>query len=176
MRKASHMTSSSEGGIPARPTLYRGIRMRSRLEADFAAFLDRAEAEWEYEPECFAGPHGQWLPDFRATLPGGPPTYFEVKPESLSPDQVDPVLERMAIAWLTEPAATLQLVIWRYGDPLGSVSVMGFPHEDEDDDDLIWWVVVGDDDLHPWPGMGQFEQFLAERPDLAGGGGEPQDR
>lgn len=28
-------------GIKARPTIYKGIQMRSRLEADYAAALDR---------------------------------------------------------------------------------------------------------------------------------------
>jgi hypothetical protein len=51
-------------GIPARPTIYKGTQMRSRLEADYAGFLDRVGADWSYEPTCFAGPSGQWLPDF----------------------------------------------------------------------------------------------------------------
>jgi len=147
--------------IKARTTMYKGIKMRSRLEADFAAFLDRAGAEWEYEPVCFAGPEGQWLPDFRAMVPDGPWTYFEVKPESLPDDQIDTVLERMTVVWLTEAAAILQLVIWPYGDQLNSYSIMGFPHEDADDDDLTWWISEGDK-MHPWPGMGQFERFVRE--------------
>lgn len=32
----------------ARPTVYDGIPMRSRTEARFAAFLDRAGFEWAY--------------------------------------------------------------------------------------------------------------------------------
>lgn len=27
--------------------------------------LDRQGWEWAYEPDCFAGEGGQWLPDFR---------------------------------------------------------------------------------------------------------------
>jgi hypothetical protein len=90
--------------IKARPTLYKGIRMRSRLEADFAAFLDNTGAEWEYEPTCFAGPGGQWLPDFRVRRDGYN-VYFEVKPDSLEieDDVIDPILERMKVAWLTDP-------------------------------------------------------------------------
>lgn len=148
--------------IKARTTMYKGIKMRSRLEADFAAFLDRAGAEWEYEPICFAGPTAQWLPDFRAKVPDGGWTYFEVKPESLPDDQIDPTLERMTVAWLTEPRAILQLVIWPFGDPTGSHSFMGFPHEDEDDDDLIWWYATGDGEMHAWPGMGQLEMFVEQ--------------
>lgn len=166
-RKTTRRRARETTEIKARPTMYCGIRMRSRLEADFAGFLDRAEAEWEYEPTCFAGPGGQWLPDFGAKMPDGPHVYFEIKPESFTRDEVDPVLEQMSVAWLTEPTAVLQLVIWRYGNPLGNLSVMGFPREDEDDDDMTWWVADGaaDDNMHPWPGMGQFRAFIerAER-------------
>lgn len=48
----------------ARPTTYRGITMRSRLEAGFATWLDRSHIAWEYEPLVHAGPAGQYLPDF----------------------------------------------------------------------------------------------------------------
>lgn len=51
--------------LRARPTLYNGIAMRSRLEARYAAWLDREHIRWEYEPECFATSTGQYLPDFR---------------------------------------------------------------------------------------------------------------
>jgi hypothetical protein len=50
--------------IPARPTVYRGIQMRSRLEAGFAAWLDRRQFTWGYEPRCFATATRQYLPDF----------------------------------------------------------------------------------------------------------------
>ena len=57
----------------ARPTLYKGVRMRSRLEALYAAWLDNyRDAEWpdepfwkwSYEPMAFGSPDGQYLPDF----------------------------------------------------------------------------------------------------------------
>jgi hypothetical protein len=50
--------------IPSRATTYRGTVMRSRLEASYAQWLDEHEATWAYEPTCYAGPTGQWLPDF----------------------------------------------------------------------------------------------------------------
>ncbi len=49
----------------ARPTTYNGVRMRSRLEAGYAQWLDRAGLAWQYEPQCFGSLAGQWLPDFR---------------------------------------------------------------------------------------------------------------
>lgn len=48
----------------ARPTTYKGIQMRSRLEAGFAAWLDKFDMTWKYEPRAFASEAGQYLPDF----------------------------------------------------------------------------------------------------------------
>ena len=76
MSNGTEERSVSTSTIQARPTLYNGIQMRSRLEADYASCLDRGGIDWKYEPTCFAGPDGQWLPDFK-TKPGG---YIEVKP------------------------------------------------------------------------------------------------
>ena len=47
-----------------RPTVYKGIQMRSRLEAGFAAWLDGRFIKWHYEPCAFADERGQYLPDF----------------------------------------------------------------------------------------------------------------
>lgn len=62
--------------LKARPTTYRGIQMRSRLEARFAAGLDSLGARWVYEPRAFADGHAQYLPDFQI----GGHTFIEVKP------------------------------------------------------------------------------------------------
>ena len=111
--------------IQARTTMYKGIKMRSRLEADFASFLDRSGAEWEYEPICFAGPGGQWLPDFRVAH-NEDRIYFEIKPESLPRRRRRcESSTQMTVAWLTEPGAILQLMIWVYGDPASSYTFMG---------------------------------------------------
>jgi len=50
--------------IPARATTYNGIAMRSRLEARYAEWLDSRKLRWDYEPQCYASPAGQYLPDF----------------------------------------------------------------------------------------------------------------
>ena len=62
--------------IPARPTLYRGITFRSRLEARWAAFFDQCEWTWQYEPEIVIP---GWLPDFSIAAHAGP-ILVEVKP------------------------------------------------------------------------------------------------
>ena len=46
-------------------TEYKGYRFRSRLEARWAVFFDACGVKWEYEPEGFVLPNGQYyLPDF----------------------------------------------------------------------------------------------------------------
>lgn len=118
---------SAHGPAPkARPTIYSGIRMRSRLEADYAAHLDDAGREWEYEPQCFASPDGQWLPDFRWKWQGSDVWhYVELKPMSLIlagegpddfvADRINAVLRKMEIALASDPDLTLSLVIWEWG-------------------------------------------------------------
>ena len=87
--------------IHARPTTYNGIRMRSRLEASFAERLDAVGAPWQYEPQCFASPEGQYLPDF---LTGG--AYVEVKPTVAD---FGAALHKMHIILASEPDATLHV-------------------------------------------------------------------
>jgi len=123
--------------IKARPTLYKGIQMRSRLEADYAAYLDRTGAgDWDYEPECFAGPRGQWLPDFRRNFPetgGAYVEYVEVKParilaDSLESDDLKPVediLWRMTQAWWSNQRAILVLDFWEYGNAEPMATIVG---------------------------------------------------
>ena len=46
-------------------TEYKGYRFRSRLEARWAVFFDACGVRWEYEPEGYVLPDGQYyLPDF----------------------------------------------------------------------------------------------------------------
>jgi hypothetical protein len=93
--------------LPARPTIYRGIKMRSRLEAEYAAALDTwPDTTWRYEPVCFASPQGQYLPDFAIDLKDGSHIYIEVKPVVVDPPAI---LRRMEIVWASEPGAGLML-------------------------------------------------------------------
>jgi hypothetical protein len=63
--------------IPAIETKYRGMLFRSRLEARWAAFFDRAGWHWEYEPFDLHG----WVPDFAIRAPTArTPILVEVKP------------------------------------------------------------------------------------------------
>lgn len=91
--------------IKARPTVYKGIRMRSRLEAGFATWLDENDFEWEYEPCAFATERGQYLPDFRlrnvfVTWAPEPVTvYIEVKPDSWAAHTCAPDVAGCAGRW-----------------------------------------------------------------------------
>lgn len=75
--------------IPARPTIYRGVQMRSRLEAAWAEQFDAMEWPWQYEPICLATTDGQYLPDFHVSIPGfAEHVYVEVKPSTwISPEE-----------------------------------------------------------------------------------------
>jgi hypothetical protein len=94
--------------IPARPTTYRGVPRRSRLEASFAAHLDRLRVPWSYEPQAFAGLRGQYLPDFGV----GHDVYVEVKPNH-DVEALDRAHARMHIIWESIPDARLSLAIGR---------------------------------------------------------------
>lgn len=106
----------------ARPTIYKGIQMRSRLEAGFAAWLDASTVfQWEYEPCAFASPAGQYLPDFRldnvAHHGGTRRAYIEVKPppffgEAGKYDEAvieaqEGLWRQMGCIWESEPDALL---------------------------------------------------------------------
>ena len=95
--------------LRARPTVYRGIQMRSRLEAKWAAAFDRKGRVWEYEPRCFANERGQYLPDFLVSDDRGGMVYVEIKPP-LSVNEVIKAAERMEIIWDSEPEATLAIL------------------------------------------------------------------
>jgi hypothetical protein len=108
--------------IPARTTIYNGIKMRSRTEARFAAYLDRLGVPWQYEPEAFASRVGQYLPDFMVGAGSAPPIVIEVKPWTARDDPdgflatVETTMERMEIVRSSIPDAVLIIVF--SGSPL----------------------------------------------------------
>lgn len=94
--------------LTPRPTIYKGIAMRSRLEAHFAARLDSLGLVWEYEPCAFGDESGQYLPDFRITTRSGARWYVETK----GPLVLDPALlqRRMEVIWASDHEARLFLL------------------------------------------------------------------
>ena len=96
--------------LTARPTTYNGIKMRSRLEARYAAMLDAMEATWEYEPCAYANASGQYLPDFLVTALDGKPmrTFVEVRPTL---DRAYLAMSQMPVIWDSEPDARLFITV-----------------------------------------------------------------
>lgn len=70
--------------IAAKPTTYRGVKFKSRLEARHAVFYDKIRVAWEYEPDKYELGNG-WVytPDF--CLPAFK-LLIEVKPIYPVPD------------------------------------------------------------------------------------------
>jgi hypothetical protein len=69
--------------IPAIPTLYKGVRFRSRLEARWAAFFDNVGWQWDYEPIDLEG----YIPDF--VMRFHEPLLIEIKPAFVKDDFLD---------------------------------------------------------------------------------------
>lgn len=94
----------------ARPTTYKGINMRSRLEAAYAQHLDAFHESWEYEGRAFANESGQYLPDF--TFPDMPHMFHEIKPTRAMAYEA---LDDMHVILDTEPDASL-VALYPHGD------------------------------------------------------------
>lgn len=95
--------------IAARPTTYKGIRMRSRLEARYAAVLDAHTLDWIYEPRAYANELGQYLPDF--LLPASDvhkAMFIEVRP-TLELGLL--ALSQMPVIWDSDPTCILMVAI-----------------------------------------------------------------
>ena len=119
----------------ARPTTYRGTKMRSRLEARFAQYLDKGDLDWVYEPRAYAGKGGQYLPDFLIREPRLN-IFVELKPDTddnkiENAERLAKLMEKMEIIWESEPEACLMLVIGNraYVGDLGEWTLQNYPWE-----------------------------------------------
>lgn len=143
----------------ARPTTYRGIEMRSRLEAGYAAWLDQWSFDWEYEPQAFASQRGQYLPDFllkkvpEARADGKVVTtdvYVEVKPAGWTGD-LDALARRMAIIAESKVNDTT-LLLEVPGRPPRELLVFGYPERQLSWHESAWsYNVAWSDDPHGRP-------------------------
>jgi hypothetical protein len=100
--------SNTPTPLIARKTTYKGIPMRSRTEALYAAAMDKANVQWMYEPRAFADENAQYLPDFAFSL-FCRPVFLEVKGH-LEPGEVGDVQRKMQVIWASMPEAVL--TIW----------------------------------------------------------------
>jgi hypothetical protein len=74
-----------------------GCRFRSRTEARWATLFNHMKWGWEYEPQGFKLPSGNYLPDFRLRIQTShEPFWFEVKPGNNKRD--DPRWPELAVA------------------------------------------------------------------------------
>ena len=76
------------------PTTYRGVRFRSRLEARWAAFFDRCNWKWSYEPLDLEG----YIPDFLLHFDAND-LLIEVKPTRPSDDHEQHADKIMNSGW-----------------------------------------------------------------------------
>ncbi len=72
-----------------KPTTYRSVKFRSRLEARWACFFDLLEWPWEYEPFDCDG----WAPDFQL-IGAKESVLVEVKPVAHFPEDVAEKIEK----------------------------------------------------------------------------------
>lgn len=130
-----------------RPTTYKGIEMRSRLEAKVAAWFDHTGRDWEYEPRAFADERGQYLPDFviQYDKPRPHTTYLEIKGKIQDEAHRRQIQERMEIVWSSDPGGILEL--WE-GFPLRG-RWLAAPSTG-------WWTAVGPEvQREKWRGFDQ---------------------
>lgn len=82
--------------IEAIPTMYKGVRFRSRLEAQWAVFWDELGVKWEYEPQTFKFPDGkQYTPDFWIVDLA---LWVEIKPNAKIADEEEAQLKCLQLA------------------------------------------------------------------------------
>lgn len=91
--------------LRARPTMYNGIQMRSRLEARVAALFDAMGLDWKYEPRAYKSARGEYLPDFQV----GDHTFVEVK--SAEADWLVPLAKSFRILREAHDGAVLWLIL-----------------------------------------------------------------
>lgn len=108
--------------LAPRKSVYRGIQMRSRLEAEYAAWMDRTGFSWSYEPTRYVSATGaSYLPDFKAIVRDGDrtrPAFVECKPWLDGMDRVNGGLlisAPMHVIFESEPDAALVVAFghWR---------------------------------------------------------------
>ena len=96
------MISPSPFQIKALPSFYAGVKFRSRLEARWARYFDIIGLEWQYEPEGYELPSGNYCPDFLCK-DGVYEFFVEVKPNESGKNDVEQKLidlSRMTSNWV----------------------------------------------------------------------------
>lgn len=131
--------------IAPKPTVYRGIQFRSRLEARWAAFFDACEWRWDYEP---AMPTRGWIPDFALHGDQGTITLVEVRPYQRLSEFADQG-HKIARAIQALPAPWPEVLL------LGVSPTVAQGHQDPDDMPRFGWLFEASPEAHQ-------EQIMAE--------------
>jgi hypothetical protein len=98
--------------ISAKPTLYRGVRFRSRMEYSFAVWCDGKRVSWEYESATYdLGDGVFYTPDFY--LPESN-TIIEVKPAEHLRECTGKICKLAQAPWLT--FTTMAVIEMRWHD------------------------------------------------------------
>ena len=140
--------------ITAIETAYSGCRFRSRLEARWAVFFDRAGVAWQYESQGFVIDGRPYLPDFLLPDSG---TWVEVKGAEgeLDHDLMEAAAEHLPgdgdglrlliLGPIPEPPAEGDLGwlgLYRSTDPADEIVItaewLGFGHYE--DKGRLWWL------------------------------------
>lgn len=134
------------------PTLYRGTRYRSRLEARWAAFFDNVGWPYDYEPLDLAG----YVPDFVLTLPKAD-VLVEVKPVFRRGDIGEAVFEKISRSGWQKEALILGAAPLPEGPSraMGDAALgwLGQPSWDRDEGGNYWRAVgsaLPEDHVGPW--------------------------
>ena len=121
--------------IQAKPTIYNGVQMRSRLEAKWAAFFDQIGWRWEYEPDGFGD---YYIPDFM--ILGPRPLLIEVRPVATEPGyeaqiptmRISPDLwkhDLLVVGATALPVFRAEDNGWGYSQPCGLIGEFFGPHQ-----------------------------------------------
>lgn len=99
------------------PTIYDGIKYRSRLEARWAVFFKAVKLDFEYEREAYYLPQGGgYLPDFWLPALGA---YIEIKPYRDRQSAIETIkkLEKIGLEFATEGSGIALLLLCGPPDP-----------------------------------------------------------
>jgi hypothetical protein len=91
------MTPSNPYTVPALTSTYKGVVFRSRLEARWAAYFDMIGIKWQYEPEGYKLPSGNYCPDFFCETTSDA-FFVEIKPTRAMIDAIETQLSELAKA------------------------------------------------------------------------------
>lgn len=108
----------------ALPSTYQHTLFRSRLEARWAYYFDLIGCKWQYEPEGFALPHGNYCPDFLCSHGSSWSCYVEIKPSGEKLTGVKDKLRYLAMQTKLE-------VIGVVGPPTIEPQWVAYPDGDE---------------------------------------------